>query len=130
VENSSLVLVPKHEFVQLLARRPELALRMLASMSTHLRVLVGLVEDLQLKDVETRLANWLLRKVPAHKKPSTIKLETTKRVLAAEMGTTSETLSRTFAKFRDAGWLTVKAKEITVLSRGGLEQVLAKNLGA
>jgi CRP/FNR family transcriptional regulator len=130
VENSSLVLVPKREFVELLGRRPELALRMLASMSTHLRVLVGLVEDLQLKDVETRLANWLLHKTPASRKACTIKLETTKRVLAAEMGTTSETLSRTFAKFRDAGWISVKAREIAVHSRRGLEQLLEKNLGA
>lgn len=129
VENSSLVLVPKHEFVELLRRRPELSLRMLASMSTHLRVLVGLLEDLQLKDVETRLANWLLHRCPPGKPSCTIKLQTTKRVLAAEMGTTSETLSRTFAKFREAGWINVKGREIQILARVGLEQQLQKNLG-
>jgi CRP/FNR family transcriptional regulator, dissimilatory nitrate respiration regulator len=129
VENSSVVLVPKREFVELLGRRPELALRMLASMSTHLRVLVGLLEDLQLKDVETRLAHWLLQRSPAGKQSYTIKLQSTKRVLAAEMSTTSETLSRTFAKFRDAGWIAVRAREISLLSRAGLEQLLNKNLG-
>lgn len=130
VENSSIVMVPKREFLALIARRPELSLRMLASMSTHLRVLVGLLEDLQLKDVETRLANWMLRRCPAAKNRCILKLETTKRVLAAEMGTTSETLSRTFAKFREAGWIKVKAKEITVLDRTGLERLLNKNLGS
>ena len=123
------ILVPKQEFVQLLRRRPELSLRMLASMSTHLRVLVGLLEDLQLKDVETRLANWLLQRCAGGKLNCVIKLQTTKRVLAAEMGTTSETLSRTFAKFRDAGWITVKAREISIASKTGLENLLQKNLG-
>ena len=131
MENSSVVLVPKREFIELIGRRPELALRMLASMSTHLRVLVGLLEDLQLKDVETRLANWLLLRCPGTKEKNTytIRLLTTKRVLAAEMSTTSETLSRTFAKFRDTGWIAVKAREISILSRAGLEQLLQKNLG-
>lgn len=130
VENSSVVLVPKRDFVDLLGRKPELALRMLASMSTHLRVLIGLLEDFKLKDVETRLAHWLLQHCSCGKKDGcTIKLGTTKRVLAAEMGTTSETLSRTFAKFRDAGWIQVKAREIIVLSREGLDALVEKNIG-
>ena len=128
VENSSIVLVPKREFLDLLARRPDLALRMLGSMSTHLRVLVGLVEDLQMKDVETRLAHWILQRTTAGK-GNVVKLQTTKRVLAAEMSTSSETLSRTFAKFRDAGFIEVKGKAITVLNRGGLEAIVRRNIG-
>jgi CRP/FNR family transcriptional regulator len=129
VDNSSIILVPKKEFVELIRRRPELSLRMLASMSTHLRVLVGLLEDLQSKDVETRLAHWMLNRCPEGKTNGVIKLQTTKRVLAAEMGTTSETLSRTLAKFRDAGWISVKGREITLLSREGIERLHEKNLG-
>ncbi len=130
VESSSVLLIPKREFLDLLGKRPDLALRMLASMSTHLRVLVGLVEDLQLKDVETRLSNWLLHRCPSTKGKNVTTLQTTKRVLAAEMSTTSETLSRTFAKFREAGWIKVEGKQITLLDRSGLETLLRKNLGA
>src|SRR5947208_11048995 len=90
------------------------ALRMLGSMSQHLRVIVGLLDDLTLKDIETRLANWLLKHCP---RPVTngaveIKLDRTKRVLAAERGMTSETLSRTLAKFRDQKSLRVSGKTI------------------
>ena len=58
---------------------------MLGSMSQHLRVIVGLLDDLTLKDMETRLANWLLKRCP---RPITdraveIELGRTKRVLAA-----------------------------------------------
>lgn len=129
VENSSVILIPKKEFIELIRRRPELSLRMLASMSTHLRVLVGLLEDLQSKDVETRLAHWLLNRCAEGKIGCVIKLQTTKRVLAAEMGTTSETLSRTLAKFRDARWISVKGREITLLSRESIQRLLDKNLG-
>src|SRR5215472_11331913 len=52
IEPSQVLLVQKDGFLGLLGRQPELALRMLASMSGHLRVLIGQLEDLTLKDVE------------------------------------------------------------------------------
>ncbi len=115
----------------LLRRQPELALRMLGSMSSHLRVLVGQLEDLTLRDVETRLANWLIKRCPKPDgdRPVHIELTMTKRVLAAELGTVSETFSRTLAKFRDLKLLTVKAKSVTVISPAKLSALLRRNLG-
>ena len=126
-----MLLVEKRGFIELLKRQPELALRMLAGMSQHLRALVSLVEDLTLKDVETRLANWLLKRCPdvASDRAHTIDLPMTKRVLAAELGTVGETLSRTLAKFREQGLLTVAGSRITVRSPGRLTALLRRNLG-
>ena len=61
-------------------------------MSAHLRDLVGQLEDMTLKDVETRLANWLIKRCPQPEsdRPVTIELKTTKRVLAAELTRTLE----------------------------------------
>lgn len=128
VVSSSVILIPKREFLELLRSRPDLALRMLASMSQHLRVLVGLLDDLTLKDVETRLANWLVKRCPA-KTPAAVELGMTKRVLAAELGTTSETLSRTLAKFRELKLVGVKGKSIQILDPARLRQLLQRNLG-
>jgi CRP-like cAMP-binding protein len=130
-EATMVLLVPKSEFVELLRHRPELALRMLGSMSQHLRVLVGLLDDLTLKDMETRLANWLLKRCPRplSNTAAMIQLDRTKRVLAAEMGTTSETLSRTLAKFRDQKLLRVKGNTITLTKPRELQKLLQKNLG-
>jgi CRP-like cAMP-binding protein len=130
-EPSTILLVPKTDFVDLLRKRPELALRMLGSMSQHLRVIVGLLDDLTLKDMETRLANWILKRCP---RPipldsAIVQLDRTKRVLAAEMGITSETLSRTLAKFRDQKLLRVKGNTITVTKPRELQKLLQRNLG-
>lgn len=131
LEPTQVLLVQKDGILALLKRQPELALRMLGSMSSHLRVLVGQLEDLTLKDVETRLANWLVKRCPNPQAelPARIELTMAKRVLAAELGTVSETFSRTLAKFRDQKLLTVKGKTITVVSPAKLNALLRRNLG-
>ncbi len=131
IEPTQVLLVQKEGILELLKRQPELALRMLGSMSSHLRVLVGQLEDLTLKDVETRLANWLVKRCldPQSEKPFVIELKMTKRVLAAELGTVSETFSRTLASFRERKLVSVKGKTITVLSPSALNNLLRRNLG-
>ncbi len=128
---STVLLIPKRDFIELLRSRPQLALRMLGSMSQHLRVLVGLLDDLTLKDMETRLANWLLKRCPRPlpNEAVSVQLDRTKRVLAAEMGTTSETLSRSLAKLREQKLLQVKGNTITLTRPRALQQLLQKNLG-
>jgi len=58
------LLVQKDGILALLRRQPELALRMLGSMSSHLRVLSAQLEDLTLKDVRPGWRTWLLKKCP------------------------------------------------------------------
>lgn len=131
VEASNVILVPKREILNLLKLRPDLSLRMLASMSQHLRVLVGALDDLTLKDVETRLANWLIKRCPRpiSNQPTHIELETSKAVLAAELSTRAETLSRTFAKYRDLKLIKIRGKSIEVLKPKELEKILRSHLG-
>jgi len=131
IEPTQVLLIQKDGILELVKRQPELALRMLGSMSSHLRVLVGQLEDLTLKDVETRLANWLIKRCPdpQSEKPLAIELPMTKRVLAAELGTVSETFSRTLAAFRERKLVSVKGKTITLLSPRALHALLRRNLG-
>ena len=131
LETTQVLLVQKVGILALLKRQPLLALRMLGSMSSHLRVLVGQIEDLTMKDVETRLANWLVKRCPNPQSETPVKIELTmtKRVLAAELGTVSETLSRTLAKLREQKLIAVKGKTVTVLSPPELSVLLRRNLG-
>jgi len=131
LETTQVLLVQKEGMLALLKRQPQLALRMLGSMSSHLRVLVGQIEVLTVRDVETRLANWLVKRCPnlQSEAPVRIELAMTKRVLAAELGTVSETFSRTLAKFRGQKLIAVKGKTVTVLSPVKLNALLRYNLG-
>ncbi|MFN0127855.1 MAG: Crp/Fnr family transcriptional regulator, partial [Verrucomicrobiales bacterium] len=64
VETAVVVFVPRDDFLDLLKQRPDLSIKMLASMSQHLRVLVNALDDLNRKDIETRLSHWLIRRCP------------------------------------------------------------------
>ncbi len=115
-ENSQVVVVRRREFRDLIFKKPELALRMLSSMSLHLKHLVQLLQDLKGRQIEARLADWILRQSPAAAAgcPAVLELPVSKKVLAGQLGVTSETLSRTLAKLRDEGAIVVTGKRITV----------------
>lgn len=128
LEPSTVLLIPKAPILDYIGRRPDLALRMLGSMSSHLRVVVGMLDDLTLKDVETRLLNWLIKQ--SRLAPDKIiRLPGTKRVLAAELGTSSETLSRTLGRLRDAKLISVSGKLISIHDLSALQVMLRHNLG-
>lgn len=123
LESSQVILVKKQGFLGLIRRDPTLSLRMLTSMSFHLKYLVQLIEDLKFKQVEGRLAHWLLRNCPeaCSGRVGTIELQMSKRILASQLGVTSETLSRTLAKFRDQKLIRVDGRIIEITNGDGLQ---------
>ncbi len=131
VEDCEMLFVPRADFLTLLQSHAELSLRMIGSMSQHLRLLVNAVEDLQGKDVETRLIHWLLKRCPQPRptSPFEIALDVTKTVLASELSTRNETLSRALARLRDAGQIEVEGKRIRILAPQRLEAQFRSNLG-
>lgn len=112
------ILVRRAELIGLIRRSPEMALRIIASMSRHLHHLVMQLESVRDSSVSDRLRQWLLAQCPRPlpEAPVTIRLPGTKSLLAAELGTVAETLSRTLASFREHGWITVEGREITLAS--------------
>jgi CRP/FNR family transcriptional regulator len=116
IEPSEVLLVRKAGFLLLLRRRPELVLCMLRSLGRQVNHLISLLDDLTLKDVKTRLIQWLLAHCadPRSLEPLEIELPMPKRVLAAELGTSSETLSRTFASLRERALVRVDGKTIVL----------------
>lgn len=120
---SGVLQVQRTGFLAVIRRQPELALKVLGALGAHLKVVMRQLGDLSLQDVETRLANWLVSRCPnpPNSIPVTIELPTTKRVLAAELGAASETLSRTLCKFRQRRLISVRGRRITVISSAGLD---------
>lgn len=123
-EPSQVLTVSRSGFLALLRRYPELTLNVLRSLSAQVELLVGRIDELTLKDVPTRLADWLLRHCPhpdSHQ-PQTVLVGETKRLLASELGISSETLSRALAKFRDRHLLRVDGRAVTLFCPARLAQ--------
>ncbi len=125
LETTQVLLFPRDPFLQLLAQQPDLAINLLKSFARHLRHFSNLVDSLTLRDVPTRLANYLLQLPqhtdgdPTHAVPIVV-LDLSKGQLAARLGTIPETLSRTFAKLKHQGLVQVQGRTIHLLD---LEQL-------
>jgi CRP/FNR family transcriptional regulator len=114
---AEVLLIPTEAFKLHQRERPDLAWRMISSMSHHLKNLVTALEGLKYHEVEMRVLHWLLQHCsdPTSSSEIEIRLATTKASLAARLATRPETLSRTFRELRSAGLITVRSREIVVV---------------
>lgn len=119
LQPARLLFFPKQDFLELLHTRSEIAINMIGGLSRFLRQFASQVEQLTFQDVPARLAGYILNL--AGDEMSVVQLPIPKGQLASNLGTVSETLSRTFRKLSEEGLISVKGKEITILDRDGLE---------
>jgi CRP/FNR family transcriptional regulator len=129
LEAAAVVEVPRREFVDLLAREPDLALNIIAALSARLHQLSAILEKLTLQDVPARLASYLLEHAAGGPGGAeSVTLDVTKTSLAAELGTVPETLSRALRRFVDAGLVVPEGKRLVLADKGSL-RLLAGGLG-
>jgi CRP-like cAMP-binding protein len=124
VRDSEVILIPMESFKRHQRDRPDLAWRMISSMSHHLRSLVASLEGLRFPDVETRLVHWILQRCPVStsRKPLEIALEINQSALARELATRRETLSRMLRRLRSLGFVDTDRPGLHVLDLPGLRQ--------
>lgn len=116
LEDSELIVISRERFVSLIEKNPDIAVNLIARLAGLLRKMTSLVEELSLTDVTTRLAHYLADQVePSHSGPVTIQLEEKKGVLAAQLGTIPETLSRSFARLVKEKMIAMDGAEIRIL---------------
>lgn len=118
LQNSTLLFFPKRDFLDLLHHHSQLAINMIAGLSNFLRQFTVQIEDLTFRDVPARLARYLLNFYD--EKRVLVTLPVSKSQLASNLGTTSETLSRTFRKLSDDEIISVHGKNINILDSNRL----------
>lgn len=130
VVKSEVMLIPKQYLLAKIRTSPELSLRLIEAMNRHLQELVASLESMKLKDGETRLLHWLLARCPdvTSTVPADVEIGMTKGILASELGTRHETLSRIFARLRDEEFISVRGRTITVLNPCALQTAFEANL--
>jgi CRP/FNR family transcriptional regulator len=120
---TKVLLFPRQTFVDLISKNPSLALNMLAFLSSRLRTLASLVEDLSLKEVPGRLAAYLLYLSDRNKGATILELDISKNQLASLLGTIPETLSRIFNRMGKDKLIKTTPRHIHILDHEGLTQL-------
>ena len=91
---------------------------MIGGLSSFLRQFASQVEQLTFQDVPARLARYIIDLVVDESDVVTLPIP--KGQLASNLGTVSETLSRTFRKLSDEGLISVQGKNITIIDHDSL----------
>jgi CRP/FNR family transcriptional regulator len=111
LEDARVWSLPRARLVQLLEASPELALALLASVSRWTRLLATRLELLTQRRVEERLAVYLVAR--AERRPvregDAIDLGEPRHLIAAQIGTAPEVLSRTLRRLEEEGVATFEA---------------------
>ncbi len=125
MQDSSMLFLSRDSLLQLLRHDPSLGLNMLAVLSRRLRDFTRLIEDLALKEIPQRLSTYILHRLSlqGQHQGSSLKLDISKGTLANILGTSQETLSRTFNKLSKEGILEVQKNTILIKDSALLNQL-------
>ncbi len=113
---------PRADIQRLIADQPAIALNMLAVLSQRLRAFTVQVENLSLKEVDGRVAGYLLHMAEEQHGGDTVQLNISKAQLASLLGTIPETLSRSLARLKEQELILVDRRQIRIIDRDGLEE--------
>ncbi len=127
VDPSEVWLWPRPRLLELLRDSPELGLGLVVSLSVWTRRLVAQLELLTQPRVEERLAIYLLGRARRDRLATgdTVELGEAKQLVAAQLGTAPEVLSRAFRQLEEDGVLSVRGSTVEILD-GARFAVLAE----
>lgn len=117
LEDSVVLTLPTDAFHDLVDREPAVARAVIAGLSTRLRRMVGLVEELSLKAVRQRLADLLIELAGD---TATVQLPWSNHEIAARIGTVREIVSRTFSRMAQDGAIAVEGRTVRLVDRARL----------
>jgi CRP-like cAMP-binding protein len=123
VEDTVCVVLPADRLRRLLKTHHELCLQLLSGMSFWVRQLIGLLEDIVLRDASGRVARHLLQADPSGG-TAAFALPVMKKDLASHLNLTSETLSRTLRRLAESGLIeTAAGQRIRIRNPAALRDV-------
>jgi CRP-like cAMP-binding protein len=119
VTDCTLIRLETDAFLRVLRSEPELMLAVLAATFAHLHGLVAQVEALKALTGDQRVAEFLLELCPCEDGACTVTLPYEKVLIAGRLGMKPESLSRAFARLREAG-VTIRQNHAAISDIGTL----------
>ncbi len=113
--------IPRSGLAEIARRYPALAWALIGSMARRTRQLLGLVEDLSLRSVRSRLARLLLRQALANDSGDVPRL-LTQEEMAAQLGTVREMVGRSLRGLAADGVIEFDRHRIVILDADRLSE--------
>ncbi len=122
-DEAELLAIEGEAFLKLLAERPDLSYRMIASLASRIGELASRLESQSSENAERRLAQYLIElpSQPTKSGQRVIHLASSKKSIAAGLGMTPETFSRSLKKLAEVQAIAVTGKTISVINTSQLE---------
>lgn len=124
VEETEVICLRRADFIRLLDRVPEIAVKLLAGLTARLRMADRKIESLALMDVTGRVASAVLQIAEeiGQKDPrgTVVKNRPTHQSLASMAGTTRETVSRVLKRLENQGAIKIDGRELVILDANEL----------
>ncbi len=129
LENTEVCIIQGQKIKELLLQQPDMALKFLQKYTERIEESEKLIEQVTLRDVEQRIASYLLHEIEKNKIINKkgeyeINLPVSKGDLSSLIGTTQETLSRRLSLLQDSGVIRLEGqRKIIVTDIDGLEDL-------
>ncbi|RYL94964.1 Crp/Fnr family transcriptional regulator [Sporolactobacillus sp. THM7-4] len=122
LQQTTVCVLRRRDFTQLLLTCPELSLKLLESNAEKMVSVEQQAQFLMMGTVESRLATYLACFARTEEK-TTFQLPMKLKELAGFLGTTAETLSRTFRLLEDQGLVRRDRRQVTICDAAKLEKM-------
>jgi len=125
LEDSTLLFLPKREFLDLCRGNSGVAFAVIRTLASRFRYLTSLVEELSLKEVSHRLARFLRDRALASgvrtRRGVEFPLNESNQEIGAEIGTVRDLVSRNLRRFVDRRIIKMERRRVIVLDMEELE---------
>jgi CRP/FNR family cyclic AMP-dependent transcriptional regulator len=126
LEPTECLVIAKGPLLQFLTTRPELLLRIIASLSAYIKRKDATMGDVAFLDIPGRVATMLVQLADSKGRPApdgvSIDFTLNQRTLAAMVGATRENVNRALRRFSELGYIRLDHGSITVLDREQLRR--------
>lgn len=129
LENTEICIIRSEKIREIIMQKPEIAIKFLEKYAERIKHSEEIIEQIGLRDVEQRIANYLIAEVEKNNIKNRnneyiINLPITKSVLSSILGTTKETLSRKLTLLQDEGLIRMEGqRKIIIMDIEGLRDM-------
>lgn len=128
VEDAQMLMIQRDEFLKLLRSNPDIALKLLVTLSHRLRIADRNMESLAFLSAPGRVARLMLELAKEHGQQTaegvTFSHTMTRQELASLAGTSRETLTRVLMDYQDRGLIHLDKNRLTIKNEAKLKEMM------